>query len=44
MAGRLVFLDVFLFEAKLFGGVKDEHLHADITRDFRAGELGDHDH
>ena len=40
----LMFLNVFLFEAKGFGGVEDEHFHADVRRDFGAGEFGDDDH
>ena len=40
----LVFLDVFLFEAEGFGGVEDEHFHADVRGDFGASEFGDDDH
>ena len=40
----LVFLDVFLFEAEGFGGVEDEHFHADIGGDFGASEFGDDNH
>src|SRR5688500_8562623 len=41
---RLMFLDVFLFEAEGFGGVEDEHFHADVFGDFGAGKLRDDDH
>lgn len=43
VAGFVV-ADVFLFEAERFGGVEDEHLHADVLGDRCAGELGHHNH
>ncbi len=43
VAGFVV-ANVFLFEAESFGGVEDEHLHADVLGDRRARELGHHDH
>ena len=44
MRRRGVFLDVFLFEAEGFRGVKDEHFHAGVGGDFGAGEFRDDDH
>src|SRR5947207_10746022 len=39
-----MFLNVFLFQAELFGSVEDEHFHADIRGDVARGEFGNDDH